>query len=186
MKKIITALVAFFAATSMALAGDLPSKAAPVAPIAPAATSLTGWYVGANAGGLMGSNSFYKNTYTIGAIAGYQANKFVAVEGTFDYFGPRGNATSGQTVMANVVAGYPVNVYGYGLTPYALVGTGYGWNQWGLPGSGNAQPVWNVGAGLKAGITRNWEADLRYRYMNTWEDSRGSNNIVTLGVNYKF
>jgi len=185
MKKIITALVAFFAATSMALASDLPSKKAPPAPVA-APASLSGWYVGVNAGALVGSNGYVKDSYSLGALGGYQINKYVAVEGTFDYFGPTAGQDSGQTLIANAVVGYPVAIGGYAVTPYALGGVGLGWGSFGYVGSGKVDGVWNVGGGVKAAITRNWEADLRYRYMNTFQDSRGSNNVITLGANYKF
>jgi outer membrane autotransporter protein len=60
----------------------------------------------------------------------------------------------------------------------------------GLNGAGNhdknADALWNVGGGVAYNVTRNWQLDARYRYVDGWQGGREAEHAVSLGVNYKF
>ena len=45
--------------------------------------------------------------------------------------------------------------------------------------------VYNLGAGVRYEIMSNLEADLRYKYVTDYKRSHHE-NVITLGVNYKF
>ena len=65
------------------------------------------------------------------------------------------------------------------VIPYALAGVGYR-----LSDVKN-EPVWNAGLGVRYEVTSNIEVDGRYRYLSDFKRNRDE-NILTLGVNYKF
>jgi hypothetical protein len=195
MKKTLASLLASVAMLGSALAADLPSKAAPVAPAATAETNafgnISGLYVGGNIGTNFNSFKHYNwNTspYTVGAVVGYEWNRFLRTEATFDYTSKERPTTthSGQMAFANAVVQYPV---GYGVTPYILAGTGFGWNAWGNGHASvvdDAKALYNLGGGVRYNITKNFELDGRYRYVQSYDNAFKNNNIVTLGANYKF
>ena len=182
MNKNTVATVAFLAiasmSTSVALATDIPSKRNPVAP-APTFTK-TNFYVGGNVGG----NVNDARGYSAGAVAGWNVNPFLAVEGTYDVSRPQSKVNDkrdyGNTVMLNVVPQYKVP--GSDFTVYALGGVGYRWNTL----SPNYS-VYNVGGGVKYEIAKNIELDARYRRIDSIEKSyRGADDRVTIGINYRF
>jgi opacity protein-like surface antigen len=194
MKKLITALTALVATASVAMAADLPSRKAPVAPVSTNAFTLSGWY----AGGFVGGNvanwdnvSWDKTPAVFGALVGYEWNPYFRTEATFDYTTKAAPTTSeaGQTVFANAVVQYPI---GFGFTPYAFAGTGFGWNAWGKGVSGanfvdDAKLLYNVGGGVRYAVTERIDIDGRYRYINAYSGTKFDNNhVVTLGANYKF
>lgn len=178
MKNLLATLAAFFAFTSMAAATDLPRRTtSAIAPV-PAAESLNNWYVGGNVGGAINSTAIWnESTPSVGAVAGFQFHRNLAAEVTYDYFWQRNGVESGQTAFFNGVANYriPNSIF----TPYVLAGVGYGWDQFG------DRSLYNVGAGLRAQVTRSMEFDLRYRYMDNWDNNNRA-NVVTGGINYKF
>jgi outer membrane immunogenic protein len=193
MKKTLASLLASVALMGSALAADLPSKTAPAMPAA--ATSvfgLSGFYVGGSLGTNYVKAQDYKwNTspYTIGAVGGYEWNRYFRTEATFDYTSKEKPTTtkSGETVFANAVVQYPV---GFGVTPYAFVGTGYGFNAWGKGKSSvvdDAKALYNVGGGARYELSKNFELDGRYRYVQSYEGVKyKNNNIFSVGANYKF
>ena len=182
MNKTITASLAFLAITSMstsvAMATDIPSKRNPVAP-APTFTK-TNFYVGGNVGG----NFNDSRAYSAGAVAGWNINPFLAVEGTYDVSRPQSKVTDkwnyGNTVMVNVVPQYKVP--GSDFTVYALGGVGYRWNS-----LSPDYAVYNVGGGVKYEIAKNIELDARYRRIDSIEKvHRDVDNRVTFGINFLF
>ena len=193
MKKTLASLLASVALLGSALAADLPSKTAPAVPAAAtSAFGLSGFYVGGNVGTNYAKFADYTwNTspYTIGAVGGYEWNRYFRTEATFDYTSKEKPTTTqaGQLVFANAVVQYPV---GFGVTPYAFAGTGFGWNAWGKGQkdfTDDAKALYNVGAGARYELSKNFELDGRYRYIQSYEGVKfKNNNIVSVGANYKF
>lgn len=171
----ITLAAGLFAATAAFAQG--PARTAPAA--APAAP-LVGLYIGTsvNFGGSSPDNARgWGNSLTVG----YQATRNIAVEAVLSQTYGTGAQNDGQTGFVNAVVGMPVGP----ITPYALVGLGAG-----VGGAGNAdkdaEGLWNVGAGVAYNITRNWQLDARYRYVDAIAATRDAEHAVSLGVNYKF
>jgi len=186
MKKYIAAAILAFAA-STAVAGDLPSKKA--TPAAPAAvTAPESWYVGVNAGGAVKlDRNVTDNPATVGGVVGYKWNPMFATEITVDEQFKKADQKAQTRVVANGV----VSPFGavFGFTPYALAGVGVQNHDFINNGvKDGTKAIYNVGGGVKYAIAKNWEADARYRYVNTWSDGTKikDNSIVTLGLNYKF
>jgi opacity protein-like surface antigen len=67
-----------------------------------------------------------------------------------------------------------------------LLGAGYGFEGAGV--NGDAKTLWNAGAGVRIGLSQNWELDGRYRYVNHfdnhWNDSES--HVITAGISYRF
>jgi outer membrane immunogenic protein len=195
MKKLLLALFALVAGVSVAIAADLPSKkAAPAPAVSTSLFGLNGVYVGGYVGqnfGEVGNYSWDTSPYVVGGVAGYQWNSYFRTEATFDYTSKQAptNTKAGETVFANAVVQYPV---GFGVTPYLLAGAGLGWNAWGKGPEGasfadDAKALYNVGGGVRYELTKSWELDARYRYINAYSGTKFDNsNIVTFGTNYKF
>jgi hypothetical protein len=188
MKNTLASLLVSVAMVGTAVAADLPSKAAPAAP-APAASSVAdGFYLGGNLGAnytKFDNLSTNKMPYTIGAVGGYEWNRYFRTEATFDYTSKQTLTTKekGETVFGNAVVQYPV---GFGFTPYALAGVGEGFDAWGNK-KGDAHTLYNIGGGVRYAISKNIELDGRYRYVNAFSGVKfENNNVVTFGANYKF
>jgi opacity protein-like surface antigen len=176
MKHTIAAL-ALIATTASAMAADVPSRAEPAAPKAPAALSDKSFYVGFNAGALV-TNGFKKDApYSIGVVGGYKVFGFgpvgVTAEGAYDY-----DKNKNNTVSGNVIGSYKIGA----LSPYALAGVGY--RYYDARGSKD-EAIWNVGGGVKYAITSSIDADARYRRIEGF-DSKKTEDRATFGVNYKF
>ena len=202
MKTFVTAIIASVMATSVAFAQGAADRSAdalnaqqleslrprvatpaPVPAAAPAsqasAVRLNGLYAGLTTG--YGGAHWDSGQWSTGVAIGYELNKYLAVEASADYVFGRGNHEAGQTVFVNAIAGYPIGR----VTPYALAGTGWGFN-----GAGDhhkaTQSLWNVGGGLAVNLNRNWQLDGRYRYVEAWDGNRAAEQLVGVGVNYKF
>jgi opacity protein-like surface antigen len=147
---------------------------------------LSGVFVGAG----VGSNWQTNTNYNVNLVAGYQYNRFLASEVTYDFTRlnntrNRGAVGNGQMVMVNAVAGYTVP--GTRLTPYALAGAGVGWNRMGDQSTGDNVALYNVGAGVRLAMSSNIDADVRYRYVGAFNDNLfGNSHLVTAGVRYRF
>jgi opacity protein-like surface antigen len=175
MKHTIAAL-ALIATTASAMAADVPSRAEPAAPKAPAILSDKSIYVGFNAGALV-TDGFNKNApYSLGVVAGYKVFGFgpvgVTAEGAYDYDKNKNNTFSG-----NVIGSYKIGA----LTPYALAGAGYR----NYHDATKDEAVWNVGGGVKYAITSSIDADARYRRFEGF-DSKNTEDRATFGLNFKF
>lgn len=176
--KSLIAVAAVVLLTGTTHASDLPRRTAPPAP-APifAQSPASGFYAGVNVGVAFADNIDNREV-TVGGTLGYEFNRFFRSEiNVVNRFG----AQNGQSVTADAIVGVPF----YGITPYVLAGVGYGFNAYGKP-NGDAAALWSVGVGVRYELNRNWEVDARYRYTSQFRDSSVDNNIVTLGVNYKF
>ena len=180
MKNIITAAILCMAVTS-ASAASLPEKKA--TPAAPALEVPSSWYVGVNAGGNVRSNQNVQNTPgNVGGVVGYNINKNFAIEATLDQAFKKGNDGKETRGMVNGVAS-PFSYFGF--KPYLLAGIGSQTADV-KDGLSGTKTVYNVGGGVKYELSKSWEIDTRYRYVNTLNNTQRDNNIVTVGVNYKF
>lgn len=167
-------------------AGQAPVAVAPTAPVvtvsAPVlnASPLKGVYVGVNAG----SNFRDATDYQVGGVVGYQFNRNLAAELTYDY-NQLNNRTDGQMVMGNVV--YSRQLGQTAVTPYVLVGAGMGWNALGVRNTGHNLTLYNVGGGVRLNVARNVDLDARYRYVGAFDDAlNGNHHVVTGGLNFRF
>jgi opacity protein-like surface antigen len=181
MKNIITA-AALILTASVASAANLPEKKA--TPTAPAIEAPASWYVGVNAGGNVRSNQNVQNTPgSAGAVVGYYVHSRIALEATLDQAFPKNGSESQTRGMVNTVLSPFHEVFGF--TPYVLAGVGAQTNDI-RDGRNASKTVYNVGGGVKYSIAKNWEADVRYRYINTLNNTNRDTNLFTVGVNYKF
>ena len=177
MKTFAIALAAGLLTATTVLA-QTPARNAPAAPAA--AAPLAGLYIGTGVS-LGGTNLETASGLGQSLTVGYQINRNIAVEGVLGYSYASGDRNDGQTGFINVVAGQAFGP----VTPYALVGVGAG-----IGGAGNAdkdaEGLWNAGAGVAYNVTRNWQVDARYRYVDAIAATRDAEHVVSLGVNYKF
>jgi opacity protein-like surface antigen len=184
MKKYIAAALLVLTA-SVASAANLPEKKA--TPAAPAVTAPESWYVGVNAGGAVKlDRTVTDNPATAGGVVGYKWNPMFATEITVDEQFKKAGQKAQTRVLANGVVSPIGSVFGF--TPYALAGVGVQNHDFRDGVRDNNKTIYNVGGGVKYAIAKNWEADARYRYINTWSDGTKikDDNIITLGLNYKF
>ena len=185
MKNIIAAAILALSVTS-AFAGDLPSKKTTPTP-PPKVEAPASWYVGVNAGGAVKlDRTVTDNPATVGGVVGYKWSPMFATEITVDEQFKKANQAAQTRVVANGVIS-PIGAV-YGFTPYALAGVGVQNHDFRDGVRDNNKAVYNVGGGVKYAIAKNWEADARYRYTNTWSDGTKirDTSIITLGINYKF
>jgi opacity protein-like surface antigen len=176
MKTFAIALAAGLLTATTVLA-QTPARA-PAA--APAAAPLGGLYIGTSVS-LVGAELDTASGLGQSLTVGYQVTRNIGVEGVLSHSYGSGAQNDGQTGFVNVVAGQTFGP----VTPYALVGVGAGIN-----GVGNAdkeaEGLWNAGAGVAYNITRSWQLDARYRYVDAIAATRDAEHAVSLGVNYKF
>jgi opacity protein-like surface antigen len=185
MKNILTAITLIFAG-STAYAASLPEKSIPAAPTKPLIEAPASWYVGANAGGNVRSNQNVQYTPgNIGGVVGYNFNKNFALEVTLDQAFKKGHYNQNTRAIVNGVVSSPYGVLNF--TPYILAGVGtqtkdiYG-------GASGLHSIYNVGGGVKYEVNNKWDIDARYRYVNTFSDSKYDSDahIFTVGTNFKF
>ena len=181
MQKTIVTAIALLAA-SAASATDLPSKIS--APTAPSLPTFAQRYVGVNLGGDLDKATVYSG----GAVAGWNALPFLAVEGTYDISRADKKVAHKynyeNTVFANVVPQYKVPFAD--VTAYAFGGLGYRWN---TASTVADHSVYNVGAGLKYEFAKNLELDGRYARIDDVKrkvNTAPAEDRVSVGVNYKF
>ena len=105
-----------------------------------------------------------------------------ALEATLDQAFKKGNDEKETRGMVNGIAS-PFSYFGF--KPYLLAGIGSQTADV-KDGLSGTKTVYNVGGGVKYELSKSWEIDTRYRYVNTLNNTQRDNNIVTLGVNYKF
>lgn len=182
MQKTIVATLALLASTVVASATDLPSKTK--APASPLPTFASEAYAGVS----VGANVSGDRVYTGGAVAGWNVNPFLAVEGGYTFSDPDKKVRVGSVYKkdyknAGTVSALPqFKIPGTDLTAYALGGVGYQWDSVTADHS-----IYKVGGGLKYDVTSQWQLDGRYTRTDSIETKyRGYDDRATVGVNYKF
>ena len=164
MMKIFATFAGLLAMTGVAAAADAPAG---------------GLYVGGTVG-MVTSNMEHSQTAT-GLVAGYNFNQYVGVEAAYDHNYAQAHRKSGDTVFVNGTLGMPAG----NLKPFVLAGVGQGFNGQGSA-HGKSVDLYNVGAGVAYEISKNLETEVRYRRVNQMNDHHDGENVVSLGVNYKF
>jgi opacity protein-like surface antigen len=164
-----------FTAPAVTVTAPAPARVA-----TPTPHVSTGFYVGGSTGwggAHLDNRAQWSNTL----YAGYELNRFLALEASVDYMYRNSSHTAGQMAFGNALLGVPVGR----LTPYVLAGAGMGFNG---AGDRNKDPqsLWNVGGGLILNINRSWQLDGRYRYIDSWQGTRAAEQGFSLGVNYRF
>jgi hypothetical protein len=183
MQKTIVATLAFLVSTVAVSATDLPSKT-----ILPPAFSIPSFaqdaYIGLNAG----SNLSSSRVYTGGAIAGWNVNPFLAVEGDYMFSDPSNKNKIGLVYKKDYVNAGTINVLPQvkvpftDLTVYAIGGVGYQWDNVTANHS-----IYNVGAGIKYDFSKDVQLDTRFTRTDSIKTQyRGYEDRATVGVNYKF
>jgi opacity protein-like surface antigen len=184
MQKTIVTALAVLATTTVALATDLPSKTStPTAPAVP--FFAQGTYVGVNVGGDINKATVYSG----GAVAGWNALPFLAVEGTYDFSRPQAKVGKKfnyeNTVALNVLPQYKIPATD--LTAYAVGGIGYRFDS---VSTVTDHAVYNYGGGIKYDFAKNLELDARFTRLDDvkkkYQTSSPAENRATVGVNYKF
>ena len=184
MQKTIVTTLAFLASVTVASATDLPSKTnTPASPLPTLAQ--TQYYVGGSIGGDLDKARVYSG----GAVAGWNAMPFLAVEGTYDL--SRGDKkvlnkfNYQNTAVVNVVPQYKIP--STDATAYVFGGLGYRWN---TASTVADRSVYNVGAGLKYEFAKNIDIDGRYTRIDGVREkfrlASPAEDRVSVGVNYKF
>ena len=179
MQKTILAALAVVGLATVAAASDLPSKT--TTPVPPAFAQSKDYYVGYNAG-VLGSST---RVYSGGAVAGWNALPFLAVEGgyTYNYDADKinGRRENTHTVSLNALPQY--RIPGIPATAYALVGAGYRWDKVTAD-----HTIYNYGGGVKYELTKEADVDLRYTRTTAFDTTKyqGNEDRFSLGFNYKF
>jgi opacity protein-like surface antigen len=112
---------------------------------------------------------------TMGLNGGYEFSKYGRVEATYDHMFMTSSYNMDVLGM-NLVGQIPTGTF---VTPYALAGMGYQWQ------NGINQGMFNVGAGLRMEVTKQFDVDLRYRYIQGLYNQT-NNNFVGIGTTFKF
>ena len=175
MNKYTISLIAILASTA-AMASDLPSKSAPTPPVRAISYSQDDFFVGAHLGSKAMETAPW-GTVRTNIRGGWEFSNFARLEADYDHASGKNKRQRSDSFTTNLIGQYKLD--NVPITPYGLIGGGYRWS--GL----KDETIYNVGGGVRYNITNNLEADLRYRYITDADRSRDE-NVVTLGVNYKF
>lgn len=180
MKTFTKSVVALMAMSTVAYATDLPSKSQPKAPAPVASASSTPFFVGVSGGSFTTDSTLdWSKINNLGVKGGYEFNSLFRAEVAYDY-NHEAVTVSGDKKPTHLVATNGVAQYKFGpVTPYALAGVGYRMNKL------NDEYIFNVGGGVRYDVAKNFEADLRYRYVADFDRAR-EDNILSAGFNYKF
>lgn len=116
---------------------------------------------------------------SVGFIAGRELHPNVTVEGSYER-SFNNNRKDGVTdlVSGNVLIGQHMGI----VSPYAIGGLGYEWRD-----NASDRVVGIAGVGSKLHITESLDFDLRYRYINAFDNSKRSDeHVITSGFNVRF
>jgi outer membrane immunogenic protein len=184
-----------FAISAPALAADLPPPSAPPPPRAPAAYvpappafSWTGFYIGLNAGGALGSSTWTAPGASSGSFsvdgpmaggtigANYQIGQFViGAEGDVDWQNIRGSVSTGACSLASCdtasdfLATFRAR-FGFAADRALLYATAGGAatdikaSSAMLPWNSSTELGWTAGAGVEYAMTDNWTAKVEYLF----------------------
>jgi opacity protein-like surface antigen len=177
MKSFVIVSGLFF--STAAMAADIPLRSAPLPPARSVVVEqTTPFFVGVHVGRASpyGRNEFFDNSNVrLNARAGVEVHPFARLEANYEYSWSDVAVHRSNTVTTNLIGQYRFG----SVVPYVLVGGGYRWANL------KDEPVFNVGGGVRYEFARNFEADARYRYVSDRNRIRDE-NVVTLGLNYKF
>jgi opacity protein-like surface antigen len=178
----------------------------------PAATAAEAgpFYVGLFGGYVMpddlenGADISLDNSWALGVKGGYivPAFKWLAVELEYAYLAEQDLDQAGyagdfkaSNLMLNFVLRYPEGKF----HPYIGAGIGWSWGELNVTGPGGAVDdtdnalAWQLLLGVNFEITRNWSADLSYRYLRAeyefgsgGSDTTSTNHMFLIGVNFHF
>jgi outer membrane immunogenic protein len=182
LRKLLLSAAAIAALAGSAFAADLPStKSAPIFVAPVSVYDWTGFYVGADVGGVWGQGKLTAGTYTStvhtssvlgGGFGGYnyQINKFiVGLQGGIDGMGATATNSVGigmrETYLASVDArlGYACDrILVYAIGGGAFTNTTHWGSSTNFPG-GN-QTGYDVGGGVEYAFLPNWTVRAEYRY----------------------
>ena len=180
MKTFTKSVVALMAMSTVAYATDLPSKSQPKAPATVASASSTPFFVGISGGSFTTDSTLdWSKINNLGVKGGYELHSLFRAELAYDY-NHKAVRIDGKDTPSHLVATNGVAQYKFGsVTPYALIGGGYRMNKL------KDEYIFNVGGGVRYDVAKNFEADLRYRYVADFDRVR-EDNILSAGFNYKF
>lgn len=196
-------------------AADLPVKAVATPVIGCVPTNCTGWYAGMNLAGVMTNANVIGNGINGSVAAGGQSigvqGGYQFANGTW-FFGPEFAANYVVNGNPNVTGGAPSK---YRVGEYLKIGTALSAllgiptaNTPGIPAalansvispylifgavqSGIGQG-WATGGGIEFALAQRWFVDTRYTYINYGSasvsptETAKTDNLVTVGINYKF
>lgn len=110
---------------------------------------------------------------TVGLTVGNEFNKNLRVEGAYAY----DVDNKENTLFAHVIP--QAYIPGTSLTPYVLVGVGVNFDEL------DNRPLWALGAGVRVGVTKSVDLDLRYRVTDTM-NTNDRREHVSVGLSYNF
>ena len=116
---------------------------------------------------------------------GSDINKFVAAELGVATAVANGNQHTNTVATVNAVVGYPLDMAGMKMKPYAVVGTGYDFAYVKHSDNIHTTPVYNYGAGVQIDLTKSVALDARYLRVNDYNTKQAA-NVFGLGIDYRF
>lgn len=123
-------------------------------------------YVGVTVGSDINSGG----TTSVGVVVGRDLNSYVTVEGQYEY-----RKNDSHLATTNVLVGPQMGA----IKPYVMAGAGYKWTD-----NNGDYPVGVLGAGAKFSMSEQVDLDARLRHIIS--EDNGSEERVTLGVNFRF
>ena len=189
MKRLSVAFSAVLALTGAAAAADMARPAPPPAyyqkaPVVVPAYSWTGFYIGLNGGGALGSSSWDRTGNRnidgglVGGTVGYnwQFGQAVAgLEGDIDWADINGSTTTNCALGCKTSDTWLSTVrgrLGYAadrFMPYVTGGAAFGdirASTPGFSGGSSTKTGWTLGGGLEAALVSNWTAKVEYLYVD--------------------
>lgn len=130
---------------------------------------IVGKYVGVTGGAVTKGHG--KTKAAVGAVAGLQLDKNLAIEGQYEY-----KDSADHLLTGNVLLGTET----HGIYPYVVGGVGYRWTE------DKNDGAYVVGAGVKKSLSEDLDADLRYRYVGSFSGGPSGESRFTVGLNLKF
>ena len=178
MKKSILTFIGVAAVTS-ASAADLPRNISPASPsVVLPTTETSSFYIGASIGSVAKTdlNPWY-GALRVNVRGGYEFSDYARVEANYDYNYATKSHFAAHILSTNLIGQYKISYVP--VVPYVLAGVGYRFSPI------KNEIVYNLGAGVRYEITKDIEADLRYKYVTDFKRARDE-SVITIGANYKF
>ena len=176
MKKKFLAIIGLLVSTAVN-AADIPSRSNPIAPVSPVAHTNP-FFVGVHLGSAVSThiNPWY-GALRVNVRGGYEFSDYARVEANYDYNYATKSHFAAHILSTNLIGQYKISYVP--VVPYVLAGAGYRFSPI------KNEIVYNLGAGVRYEITKDIEADLRYKYVTDFKRARDE-SVITIGTNYKF